>query len=244
MGKVRNYLSVLKLTAIAAVIVLLIAFGGNKVYTVCSENAPLNYRKTVVIDAGHGGIDGGASSVNGLLESQINLEISYRLRDLMHLLGIKTKMIRTTDRSMHTSGNTIAAQKVSDLRERVRIVNETENCILVSIHQNYFQDSACEGPQVFYNNVDDSKALALQLQQQLINTLTPKSTRKIKSSSGIFLMENVNTCAVLIECGFLSNSREAALLCNESYQKKLCSVIASGINIYLTNIDLALDYTT
>lgn len=244
MKKLRKYLLALPLAVFAAIIVFLIAFGGNRVYTVYSENAPVNYRKTVVIDAGHGGVDGGASSYSGALESQINLQISLRLRDLMHLLGMKTKMIRTTDRSMHNSGNTIAAQKISDLRERVRIVNETENCILVSIHQNYFQDTDCEGPQVFYNPADDSKALAQQLQQQLSGALIPDSNRKIKSSEGIFLMENVNTCAVLIECGFLSNPREAALLSNENYQKKLCIVIAAGINTYLTNVEDTYDYTT
>lgn len=210
-----------------------IAVAGNRAITVISENAPILNQTCIVIDAGHGGIDGGAVSCSGKLESAINLQIAQRLNDLMHLLGFKTYMLRHTDRSLHTYGKTIAAQKASDLKERVRLINETQNAILLSIHQNYFPDSQYSGPQVFYSNTADSKELASQLQSILVQTLAPSSTRREKASKGVYLMEHINCTGVLIECGFLSNPEEEARLINEIYQKKLCCVIASGCSQYL-----------
>ena len=133
---------IIMLQAYLIIIICMIAFEhwGSKTATTISENAIFENRKTVVIDAGHGGVDGGATSYSGVLESKTNLQIALRLNDLCHLLGIKTIMIRTEDVSVYTSGETIAAKKVSDLKERVRIVNQLENCMLISIHQNYFSD--------------------------------------------------------------------------------------------------------
>ena len=185
-------------------------------------------RRVFIIDAGHGGVDGGATSCTGVLESAINLEIALRLNELMQLLGYETVMIRITDTSIYTQGNTIAAQKLSDLKERVRIVNEQENGVLISIHQNTFSDSRYHGPQVFYGGEGgSSKELAHLLQTALTANLSPDSKRKCKKSSGVFLMEHIENPGVLIECGFLSNPREEAMLRDAVYQKKLCCVIAS-----------------
>lgn len=233
MSRFRNYITTLPLLLVVMTAVFLIALAGNRVYTVFSENQPIKNRTVVIIDAGHGGVDGGATSRSGVLESQINLEISLRLNDLMHLLGVKTKMIRTTDCSIYTQGNTIAAKKVSDLKERVRIVNEMQNAYLISIHQNYFPDEECEGAQIFYNSLNDSKVLAQHMQQQLIDTLNPGSKRSAQSARGIYLMENVNCSAILIECGFLSNPKEDVQLCNAVYQKNLCCVIATTFSNHL-----------
>ena len=142
---------------------LLVGIGGSHAVTVLSENAPIANRTTVIIDAGHGGVDGGATSCTGVLESQLNLEIALRLDDLMHLLGIRTTMIRTTDISVYTEGETIAAKKVSDLKERVRIVNETEKAVLISVHQNYFSDNRYSGAQVFFADTPVSQQLAQAL---------------------------------------------------------------------------------
>ena len=185
-------------------------------------------RRVFIIDAGHGGVDGGATSCTGVLESAINLEIALRLNELMQLLGYKTVMIRTTDTSVYTQGNSIAAQKLSDLKERVRIVNEPENGVLISIHQNTFSDSRYHGPQVFYGgDLSISKDLGERLQTALTANLSPDSNRKCKKSSGIYLMEHIENPGVLIECGFLSNPREEAMLRDSVYQKKLCCIIAS-----------------
>ena len=126
-------------------VVLLITIAGNHAVTTMSENSTVDNRMCIVIDAGHGGVDGGATSCTGVLESEINLNIAVRLNEVMQLLGFKTIMIRDTDRSMHTEGNTIASKKVSDLKNRVKIVNQNPNAILISIHQNYFSDSRYSG---------------------------------------------------------------------------------------------------
>jgi len=202
---------------------------GSKTATVMARNERLALGHVLVIDPGHGGVDGGATSCTGKLESVYNLQISLRLRDLFHLLGYRTRMIRTTDTSVYTSGDTIAAQKMSDLKERVRIANEWENNILISIHQNYFSDSRYSGPQVFYPATTGSKDLAEALQSALVAALTPGNNRKCKKTSGIYLMEHIQCTGVLIECGFLSNPSEEAKLSDAAYQQKVCCVIAATV---------------
>lgn len=223
-------------------IYLLVLFGclvlvqlGSQTMTVMIEKAPIEGRACIVIDAGHGGIDGGATSCTGVLESQLNLEITLRLDDLLHFLGHDTKMVRTTDTSIYTEGTTIAAQKVSDLKERVKLVNETENALLVSIHQNTFQDDRYHGAQVFYAKDTTSEALAKKLQSAMIQFLNPGSKRQCKPSDGIYLMHHIERPGVLIECGFLTNPEEEAMLRSGEYQQKLCCVIASVVNGYLSN---------
>ena len=198
--------------------------------TTISQTIQPEHRYTIVIDAGHGGIDGGATSCSGVLESQINLQIALRLNDLMHFMGHETLMIRTTDKSVYTYGNTIAAQKVSDLKQRVKIVNETENGILISIHQNIFSDGRYSGAQVFFAPDEKSKELAIKLQTNLIQTLNPGSNRKSKKAEGIYLMEHIARPGILIECGFLSNIEEEAKLRSAEYQKRLCAVIATTLS--------------
>lgn len=187
----------------------------------------------IVIDAGHGAPDGGATSCTGKTESTYNLEISLRLRDLLHLLGHATRMIRTADTSVYTKGETIAAKKMSDLKERVRIVNEREKQLLVSIHQNQFSDSRYSGAQVFYTSNGESRLLAKALQERFVETLNPGSRRKEKRAEGIYLMEHIERPGILVECGFLSNPEEEAKLSDAQYQKKLCCVIASTLSQFL-----------
>jgi N-acetylmuramoyl-L-alanine amidase len=229
----RKRVPVKKLLPIYALVLigcLCIAHFGSGAVTVMVENAPLEDRTCIIVDAGHGGIDGGATSCSGVLESQINLDIALRLNDLLCFLGYDTKMVRTTDTSIYTEGNTIAAQKVSDLKQRVKLVNETENAILISIHQNTFSDNRYSGAQVFYADDEISRKLAQELQTDFIATLNPGSKRKCKPSDGIYLMQNIQRPGVLIECGFLSNPEEEAKLRNDGYQKELACVVASCIS--------------
>lgn len=200
---------------------------GNRAVTVISQNLPPEREHTFIIDPGHGGVDGGATSVSGKLESSFNLEISLRLRDLMHFLGYQTRMIRTEDISVYTEGETIAAKKMSDLKERVRICNETDGAILLSIHQNIFSNSRYSGAQIFHAKSQGSKELAEGLQKSLISTLNPGSRRTVKQAEGVYLMEHISCPGVLIECGFLSNPEEEAQLRSAAYQKQLCCVIAA-----------------
>ncbi len=218
---------------LTSVIFLLVASFYGKTMTVMVENTPVKRNHVIVVDAGHGGVDGGATSYSGILESQINLEIALRLNDLLHLLGFETQMIRTSDISIYTEGSSISAQKVSDLKNRVKIVNETDHSVLLSIHQNTFSQGKYSGAQVFYN--DYSKAMAETMQTAFIKTLNPGSKRRCKPSDGIYLMQHINRPGLLVECGFISNPEEDAKLRTGEYQKKLCCVIAVVLSQTLSN---------
>lgn len=229
----KEYKSLAVLYILVLLGMLMIGLAGEGAVTVISENRLVNNRHCIIIDAGHGGMDGGAISCTGVLESGINLEIALRLQDLSHLLGYDTLMIRTTDVSIHTSGQTIAQKKISDLKERVRIINSVEDGVLLSIHQNSFPDERYSGAQVFFNGDEESGKLANILQDSFIAALNPGSNRKVKKAKGIYLMEHIGCTGVLIECGFLSNYQEEAKLRSEEFQKQLCCVIMGGVSQYL-----------
>jgi len=220
-------------------LLILIAHGTSAAVTTISERTPIPNRRCVIIDAGHGGIDTGATSYTGRYESHINLEIALRLEKLLQLLGHKTIMIRSEDVSIHSQGTTIAQKKVSDLKQRVALVNGEENAVLLSIHQNHFTDQKYYGPQVFYSNDKDSVLLAKRMQAALISVLCPESNRKAKRADGVYLMEKIQTTGVLIECGFLSNPQEESKLTDPEYQKKLCCVIASTYSNYINSAAIA-----
>lgn len=214
---------------------LMVVQWGSGTVEVISQVRWLEPKHTIILDAGHGGEDGGTVSGTGRMESDYNLEITLRLRDVLNLLGFHTALIRDTDTAVYTKGETLSQKKVSDLKERVRMVNETENAILISIHQNHFSDKQYSGAQVFYPKTGDSSALAKQLQSAFVTSLNPGSRRQAKLSQGIYLMEHINCTGVLIECGFLSNTEEAHQLSLKSYQQKICSVIATELARYLSN---------
>ena len=215
---------------------MMIAMIGDRTVTTITESIRREVRHTVIIDPGHGGEDGGATSCSGVLESKLNLDIALRLDDMMHLLGMETLMTRNTDKSIYSTGDSISQKKVSDLRERVRIVNETENAIVISVHQNIFPDGQYWGAQVFYPNTSGSKELAEIMQKQLQMSLMPNNDRKSKQSKVVYLMDHIHCTGILLECGFLSNPQEEALLREEKYQKSLCAVIASVCSQYLSKL--------
>ena len=235
MKKQKGLLSLLPVYILVLGGLFIVGIGGNGAITVFSENVPVENRKCVVIDAGHGGEDGGAVSCTGVSESHINLQIALRLNDMLNLLGIDTAMIRDGDYSVYTQGDSIAAKKISDLKERVRIVNNTPNAFLVSIHQNHFSEARYKGGQVFYSGTNGSRSLAAIIQEHYIATLNPGSNRQIKRADSVYLMEQIQCTGVLIECGFLSNPQEESMLRNERYQKNICCVIASSLSTYLSN---------
>ena len=212
---------------------LSVAYWTSRVTTTVANMIPLEREVRIIIDAGHGGLDGGAISCAGIPESRYNLEISLKLNDLMHLLGYETVMIRREDISVYTSGETIAAKKVSDLRNRVRIVNEITDGILISIHQNTFSDSRYSGPQVFYGRTGEGEELAKILQLSLNDSLKPDGNRQSKKAEGIYLMDHIRSTGVLIECGFLSNPAEEMKLRSDTYQQKLCCVIGTTVGNFL-----------
>ena len=209
------------------------AWAGSRTVTVMAQRELVERDHTIVIDAGHGGEDGGAVSCSGVMEKQINLEIALELNDLLHLLGHRTRMIRTDDRSVYTTGDTIARRKISDLKERVRMVEETEDAILVSIHQNLFPDARYSGAQVFYGPAGEGQALAEVLQSAFRQTINPGSNRELKKATNVYLMEHISCTGILAECGFLSNPEEESLLRTKEYQQKICIVIASTLANFL-----------
>ncbi len=227
--KKSNYVAFLPFYLLVIILAIGIAAAGSDAVTAFYQNTPVERQHCIIIDAGHGGVDGGATSCTGVLESHLNLEIALKLEPLLQLLGYETKMIRTTDISIYTQGNTIASQKVSDLKERVRIANETEKAIYISIHQNTYPDSRYGGPQVFYGN-SQSAQLAQSLQTNLNNTLG--THRKSKKGSGVYLLEHMECTGLLLECGFMSNPTEEAKLRDNTYQLQLCAIIASTLSSF------------
>lgn len=238
MGRFRRYFSLALLYILVLGVLLSAGFFGDRAVTAMNTNNNSVDRTCIIVDAGHGGVDGGTTSCTGVTESHLNLEISLRMNDLLNLLGLKTRMIRTTDCSVYTSGETIAAKKVSDLKKRVEIVNSTENGVLLSIHQNYFSQSKYFGAQVFYGKDEASKHLAKNMQEMLVHNLNPTSNRAAKKTSGVYLFEKISKPGVLLECGFLSNPQEEALLRDAAYQKKLCVVVCTAIADFVANEQL------
>ena len=185
-----------------------------------------------VLDAGHGGEDGGAVSRDGVPESEINLAIAKRTELLLRFLGADTVMTRTDDVSIHSEGaDTLRQKKASDLRNRVALVNGTPGAVLVSIHQNSLPSvPSVHGAQAFYGAAEPSGALALSVQDALnqsVNIGNKKQEKKIDSS--IYLMKNVTCPAILVECGFLSNAAETRLLQDAAHQKLIAASIVAGL---------------
>lgn len=205
-----------------------VLWGGN---AVPAFNARDEVPITVVIDPGHGGEDGGAVSPGGVAESQINLAVSLRVNDLLRFAGQRTRLTRSEDVTICDEGlDTMRQRKTSDLKNRVRMVEETENAVLLSIHQNSLPSSAAtHGAQAFWNRWEGAEALAGQIQEALnagINAGNEKHPRQIPDS--IYLMKNISAPGVLVECGFLSNGPETERLQDPAYQLRLAAAIAAG----------------
>ena len=186
---------------------------------------------TVVVDPGHGGEDGGAVSAGGVEESQINLAVALQVNDLLRLMGRRTVLTRSEDVSTCDEGlDTIRQRKASDLKNRVALVNATPNAVLLSIHQNSLPSSpVTHGAQVFWNRQEGAEELALLVQDSLNGTVNAGNEKNAKQiPPTIYLMKNITAPGVIVECGFLSNSAETALLQEPSYQLKLASAIAAG----------------
>lgn len=214
---------------------LIITTMADRVILTFSDDAVFRQRHQIIIDPGHGGEDGGAVSCTNKCESSYNLSISLRMRDLLCLLGCRTVMTRDTDKSIYTGGNTALQRKASDLKERVKIANASPGNILVSIHQNYFQEAKYSGAQVFCASGEKSALLAQMLQGELIHSLNRDNNRKEKRGEGIYLLEKAHYPAVLVECGFISNPQEEAQLRDDHYQKKLACVIAAVTTAFIPN---------
>lgn len=227
-------LTLITVLCISAVFLGIIGTSNLKATTVSANSATNNY-PTIVIDSGHGGVDGGAVSREGLLEKDVNLDIALTLNKLLIQGGYNTVMIRESDISIHDeSADTTHEKKVSDIRNRVEVANSKKSNILVSIHQNHFTESKYLGTQVFYSkNHPNSQVIAENIRTAVTTLLQPENTRKCKESSNVYLLDNVTVPSVIVECGFLSNPDEAYLLSKEDYRDKMAYCIYLGILEYI-----------
>lgn len=230
--KVRTiYLMILAVILIIFCIVMYSAFSNITART-ASDN--IDQQPTIVIDAGHGGEDGGAE-VDGVLEKDINLSIAGKLSDILRLCGCRVEEIRDEDISVYDSdAQTLREKKVSDLKRRVEITNANDHNILVSIHQNKFDNSAYSGAQLFYSsNHDNSRVLAEDIRSAVVSLLQKDNTRELKpAGSDIYLLDHAEVPAVIVECGFLSNAEERSRLMNDAYQNEMAYAIAMGVLEY------------
>lgn len=191
----------------------------------------------IIIDPGHGGIDGGCVSVDGIPEKGINLAISICLRDILTSMGYEVVMTRDTDISIHDNGvEGVGNMKKSDMKNRLEIINSYENAVAISIHQNKFNDSTYSGAQMFYSNSNElSQDFADCMQNVFVSKLQPDNTREIKEiGNDLYLLYYSNCPMIMAECGFLSNEEECKKLESEEYQKQVAFTIACGINEFIS----------
>lgn len=188
----------------------------------------------IIIDAGHGGEDSGAVA-NGVLEKDVNLDIALKLRDFLVSSGYTVVMTRDSDISIYdSSAATVREKKVSDLHNRLSIINGSEDNILISIHQNKFEQSKYYGAQMFYSkNNSESQLLAESIRQSVTGLLQPENKRELKpADKTIYILNKATVPAVIVECGFLSNPDEAQKLSDENYRKKMAFAIYCGFLNY------------
>lgn len=195
----------------------------------------------VVIDAGHGGEDGGCVGVDGTLEKTINLDVATRVRDILSCAGIKCVMTRTDDTMLYDIYGDLTdysgKKKMYDLKNRLRMGEEHRDAVFVSIHMNSFPQSSCEGVQIYYSpNSPESALLADTVRSSVKAYLQPKNERETKrAGTSIYILNRITRPAILAECGFLSNPNECAALNSDSYKQELALCIASAIAEYVSS---------
>ena len=182
-------------------------------------------KRTVVVDAGHGGPDGGKTGVNGKLEKELNLIIAEKVKKLLEEEGIAVIMTREED-------GWLAETRIGDLKERVRIMNESKADLAVSIHQNSYHEESVFGAQVFYYTTSgEGKAAAEILQNELLE-IDPENKKREKANNTYYILKKTEVPTVIVECGFLSNHKEAEKLSDEAYQGKIAEAVVKGIKSF------------
>ena len=204
--------------------------------TLIVSSASVNQgRNKIIIDAGHGGFDGGAVADDGTLEKNIHLVIASNLKQLCKLGGFEVIMTRDSDTGTEVDeSDSISNRKKSDMKRRLAVIEENPDAIFVSIHLNKFTTSTASGAQVFYSkNNSNSETLAESIQKSLVDLIQKENTRTIKQAdNSIFLLKKSSIPSIIIECGFLSNYEELKLLKNYEYQRKIAFAIYCGILNY------------
>ena len=210
------------------------AFVNNKSDTASAN--PADEGLYIIIDAGHGGMDSGTCAADGTREKDINLSVANKLNSFLLASGYKTVMLRCSDELIgDNSLSTVRARKVSDIRKRLEIAESYPDSVLISIHQNYYSVPKYSGAQVFYSpNSPKSSVLAQSVQDSIVASLQPENNRKVKAvGTNIYLLYNCTRPAIMVECGFLSNTQETEKLKTDSYHTQMALSIMQGIINYL-----------
>ena len=190
-------------------------------------------KTVIVVDAGHGGVDGGMAGTDGVDEKDINLSIAWKLRETLKDSGFEVIMTREGDEGLYEEGS--SQKKVQDLQNRCKIIAEASPALTVSIHQNSYTDPSVCGPQVFYYSTSqEGKRLAEVLQEVLNQALSADNGRKAKGNDSYYLLKRSEGVLNIVECGFLTNPKEAELLQEEAYQQKVADALCLGIRQYLS----------
>lgn len=182
---------------------------------------------TVVLDAGHGSSDSGKVGINGVLEKDINLSISKKIKKYLEEKGIRVVMTRDKDESLAEGEN--GNRKVQDMKARVKRINDTKPDLAVSIHQNSYHEESIHGAQVFYYEHSESGEKDARILQEALLAVDPDNTRQVKANTTYYLLKRTEVPILIVECGFLSNQEEAEKLASEDYQKEIAKAIANGI---------------
>lgn len=223
---------------IGVLIVILLMVINYNYLGVFFREVSINHSKVIIIDAGHGGIDGGAVGATGTVEKNINLSISQKLKGYLEEQGYTCIMVRETDEGLYSQYGTIRNKKNEDLKRRKDLIKDSGCDIFISIHLNKFPESKYYGAQVFYLKGDiESHKLAKAIQDELKSVVNRENTRIEKPSNDYYLFKGNTIPSVIVECGFLSNFEEERLLKDENYQNKIAYAIYVGLTKYLKQPD-------
>lgn len=224
-----------RFTLAVAMLLCLVLLSGLFVTGEKSANvsAKATQRYTVIIDAGHGGFDGGAVAPDGTLEKDLNLSVALKLDSVLKIMGYDTVLVRDTDVSTADDKGTERSQKVSDIKARLRLTEKYKDALFVSIHMNKYTSPQPHGAQVFYSQVDGSKELAECIQRSITAGVQTDNKRVVKKTTkDIYLLYHAVIPSVIAECGFISNPDDLLKLKSDEYQLKMAAAIAAGINDY------------
>ena len=214
-----------------AVLLLISVFFLSKEAAVVS-NETSGKEKVIVIDAGHGGADPGMIGIGGLEEKGINLAVSMKLKEALENQGFTVVMTRQEDKGLYEEGT--RNKKVQDMQNRIEIMEKAKPILAVSIHQNSYTEESVKGPQVFYYETSaEGQKLAVNIQSALNTELSTERPRKEKGNTSYFLLKKSPCVLNIVECGFLTNKKEAELLQTEEYQQKIVEAVAKGIVQYM-----------
>jgi N-acetylmuramoyl-L-alanine amidase len=223
-----------KIIIVALIAILVVIFDYTYIHVFVNHRHTVGSR-VVIIDAGHGGIDGGAIGKNGTIEKNINLDISQKVKAYLESGGDSCIMIREVDEGLYSEYGTIRNKKNEDLKNRKDIISKYRADMFISIHLNSFPQSQYYGAQVFYpEDSEDSRILAKLVQEELLKILDRGNKRVEKASDSYYLLKDNPVPSILIECGFLSNPEEESLLRDENYRNKIAWAIYRGIIRFFT----------